>query len=132
MEYESCRNVSFLINQQGEGISEGLVLTLSTIFFSVISQIDSLEGLENAIALGITVISLLLLALSVTEYRKTHLKITIYAIVIFALFAIQQFIDYLDNIIVALDNPITDVVVSSLTLTILALFFLAIVRTKIS
>jgi hypothetical protein len=108
------------------------MLTLLTVLFSVISQIDSFEGLENAIALGITVISLLLLALSVTAYRKTRLKVTIYAIIIFALFAVQQFIDYLDNIIVALDNPITDVVVSSLTLTILALFFLAIVRTKIS
>jgi hypothetical protein len=108
------------------------MLTLLTVLFSVISQIDSFEGLENAIALGITVISLLLLALSVTAYRKTRLKVTIYAIIIFALFAIQQFIDYLDNIIVALDNPITDVVISSLTLTILALFFLAIVRTKIS
>ena len=108
------------------------MLTLLTILFSVISQVESFEGLENAIALGITVISLSLLALSVTAYRKTRLKVTIYAIIIFALFAIQQFIDYLDNIIVALDNPITDVVVSSLTLTILALFFLAIVRTKIS
>jgi hypothetical protein len=108
------------------------MLTLLTVLFSVISQIDSFEGLENAIALGITVISLLLLALSVTAYRKTRLKVTIYAIIIFALFAIQQFIDYLDNIIVALDNPITDVVVSSLTLAILALFFLAIVRTKFS
>ena len=108
------------------------MLTLLTVLFSVISQIDSFEGLENAIALGITVISLLLLALSVTAYRKTRLRVTIYAIIIFALFALQQFIDYLDNIIVALDNPITDVVVSSLTLTILALFFLAIVRTKIS
>jgi len=108
------------------------MLTLLTVLFSVISQIDSFEGLENAIALGITVISLLLLALSVTAYRKTRLKVTIYAIIIFALFAIQQFIDYLDNIIVVLDNPITDVVVSSLTLAILALFFLAIVRTKIS
>ena len=108
------------------------MLTLLTVLFSVISQIDSFEGLENAIALGITVISLLLLALSVTAYRKTRLKVTIYAIIIFALFAIQQFIDYLDNIIVALDNPITDVVISSLTLTILALFFLAIVRTKMS
>ena len=108
------------------------MLTLLTVLFSVISQIDSFEGLENAIALGITVISLLLLALSVTAYRKTRLRVTIYAIIIFALFAIQQFIDYLDNIIVVLDNPITDVVVSSLTLTILALFFLAIVRTKIS
>jgi len=108
------------------------MLSLLTVLFSVISQIDSFEGLENAIALGITVISLLLLALSVTAYRKTRLRVSIYAIIIFALFAIQQFIDYLDNIIVALDNPITDVVVSSLTLTILALFFLAIVRTKIS
>ena len=108
------------------------MLTLLTVLISVISEIDSFEGLENAIALGITVISLLLLALSVTAYRKTRLKVTIYAIIIFAVFAIQQFIDYLDNIIIALDNPITDVVVSSLTLTILALFFLAIVRTKIS
>lgn len=108
------------------------MLTLLTVLFSVISEIDSFEGLENAIALGITVISLLLLALSVTAYRKTRLKVTIYAIIIFALFAIQQFIDYLDNVIPALDNPISDVVISSLTLTILALFFLAIVRTKIS
>ena len=108
------------------------MLTLLTVLFSVISQIDSFEGLENAIALGITVISLLLFTLSVTAYRKTRLRVTIYAIIIFALFAIQQFIDYLDNIIVALDNPITDVVISSLTLTILALFFLAIVRTKIT
>lgn len=108
------------------------MLTLLTVLFSFISQIDSFEGLEKAIALGITVISLLLLALSVTAYRKTRLKVTIYAIIIFALFAIQQFIDYLDNVIPALDNPITDVVISSLTLTILALFFLAIVRTKIS
>ena len=73
-----------------------------------------------------------MLALSVTAYRKTHLRITIYAIIIFALFAIQQFIDYLDDIFVELDIPITDVVISSLTLTILAVFFLAIVRTKIN
>lgn len=108
------------------------MLTLLTVLFSVISEIDSFEGLENAIALGITVISLLLLALSVTAYRKTRLKVTIYAIIIFALFAIQQFIDYLDDIFVELDIPITDVVISSLTLTILAVFFLAIVRTKIN
>ena len=108
------------------------MLTLLTVLLSFISQIDSFEGLEKAIALGITVISLLLLALSVTAYRKTHLRITIYAIIIFALFAIQQFIDYLDDIFVELDIPITDVVMSSLTLTILAVFFLAIVRTKIN
>ena len=108
------------------------MLTLLAVLFSFISQVGSFEGLEKAIALGITVISLLLLALSVTAYRKTHLRITIYAVIIFALFAIQQFIDYLDDIFVQLDIPITDVVISSLTLTILAVFFLAIVRTKIN
>ena len=132
MEYESCRNVSILINQQGEGISEGLVLTLPTTFFSVISEIDSFERLENGIALGMAIFSILLLALSINAFKKTGLKVTIYAIIIFALFAVQQFIDYLDNIFVELDIPITDVIISSMTLAILVLFFLAIVRTKIS
>ena len=132
MEYESCRNVSILINNQGEGISEGLVLTLSTIFFSVISEIDSFERLENGIALGIAIFSILLLALSITAFKKTGLKVTIYAIIIFALFAIQQILDSLDDIFITLDTPITGVIISSMTLAILVLFFLAIVRTKIS
>jgi len=102
------------------------------IFFSLIHEIDPYEGLENAVALGIAIFSILLLALSITAYRKTGLKLTIYAIIIFALFAIQQFIDFIDNIFVTLDVPITDVIISSLTLAILVLFFLAIVRTKIT
>jgi Na+/glutamate symporter len=132
VEYEICRNVSILINQQGEGISEGLVLTLSTIFFSVIFEIDSFERLESGIALGIAVFSILLLALSITAFKKTGLKVTIYAIIIFALFAIQQILEYLGEIFITLDTPIADVIISSMTLAILVLFFLAIVRTKIS
>ena len=132
MEYESCRNVSILITHQGEGISEGLVLSLSTIFFSAISEIDSFERLENGIAIGIAIFSLLLLALSITAFKKTGLKVTIYAIIIFALFAIQQILEYLEEIFISLDTPITDVISSSMTLAILVLFFLAIVRTKIS
>ena len=108
------------------------MLTLSTIVLSVISEIDTYEKLENGIALGITIFSLLLLALSVTAFKKTHLRITIYAIIIFAIFAVQQLLDYLDNIFVELDIPITDVIISSMTLAILVIFFLAIVRTKIS
>ena len=132
MEYETCRNVSILINQQGEGISEELVLTLSTIFFSVISELDSFDRLENGIALGIAIFSILLLALSITAFKKTGLKVTIYAIIIFALFAFQQILDFLDDIFITLDTPIIGVIISSMTLAILVLFFLAIVRTKIS
>jgi len=132
VEYETCRNVSILINQQGEGISEELVLTLSTIFFSVISELDSFDRLENGIALGIAIFSILLLALSITAFKKTGLKVTIYAIIIFALFAFQQILDFLDDIFITLDTPIIGVIISSMTLAILVLFFLAIVRTKIS
>jgi hypothetical protein len=106
------------------------MLTLLTSLSSVILQIDPFEGIENVIAPGIGAFSLLLLALSITAYRKTGLRITIYAIIIFALFAIQQLLDYLDNIYSSLDTPITDIIISALTLAILVLFFLAIVRTK--
>ena len=108
------------------------MLTLFTSFSSVISEIDSFERLENGIAIGIAIFSLLLLALSITAFKKTGLRVTIYAIIIFALFAIQQILDYLGEIFITLDTPITDVIVSSMTLAILVLFFLAIVRTKIS
>jgi hypothetical protein len=106
------------------------VLTLSTIFFSVISEIDSFDRLENGIALGIAIFSILLLALSITAFKKTGLKVTIYAIIIFALFALQQILDFLDDIFITLDTPIVGVIISSMTLAILVLFFLAIVRTK--
>ena len=108
------------------------MLTLLNIFFPLIHQTDAFDGLENAVALGIGIFSILLLALSITAYRKTRLTLTIYAIIIFALFAIQQSLDFLDDIFSSLDNPITSVIISSLTLSILVLFFLAIVRTRIT
>ena len=110
----------------------GVMLTLFTSFSSVISEIDSYERLENGIALGIAIFSILLLALSITAFKKTGLRVTIYAIIIFALFAIQQILEYLEEIFITLDTPIIDVIISSMTLAILVLFFLAIVRTKIS
>ena len=108
------------------------MVTMLTILFSVFLQIDEFEGVENGIALGIAIFSILLLALSMTAFKKTGLKVTIYAIIIFALFAIQQILEYLGDIFITLDTPITDVIISSMTLAILVLFFLAIVRTKIS
>ncbi len=108
------------------------MVTMLTILFSLFLQIDEFEGVENGIALGIAIFSILLLALSMTAFKKTGLKVTIYAIIIFALFAIQQILEYLEEIFITLDTPITDVIISSMTLAILVLFFLAIVRTKIT
>lgn len=108
------------------------MLNLLNIFFPLIHQAEPFEGIENVVALGIGILSILLLALSITAYRKTRLQLTIYAVIIFAIFAIQQFIDYFDDILIVLDVPITDIIISSLTFAILILFFLAIVRTRIS
>ena len=106
------------------------MLILLTILSSVILEFDPVEGLTNLIAAGIGAFSLLLLALSITAYRKTRLKMIIYAMIIFALFGFQQLLDYVSNIYSWLDTPATDVILSALTLTILVLFFLAIVRSK--
>ncbi len=98
---------------------------------SELLQVDPLQGLENGIAAGIGIFSLLLLALSITAYRKTHIKQIIYAIIIFGLFAVQLSLDYLDNAFNTLDSPVTDAIIDELTLAILVFFFLEIVRTKI-
>jgi hypothetical protein len=103
------------------------LLTLSP----VLLEMDLYEGLENAIAAGIGAFSLLLLALSVAAYRKTGLRLIIYGITIFALFAIQQFLDYIQNIFPEFDTQEVSAFVDSLTLVILVMFFLAIVRSKV-
>jgi hypothetical protein len=102
------------------------LMTLSAVIF----DIELFNGVENAIAAGIGIFSLLLLALLITAFKKTGLRITIYAIIIFALFAIQQLFDCSENMLPELDTPLTGVLVDSLTLAILILFFLAIVRIK--
>jgi hypothetical protein len=71
-----------------------------TNLFPLILQINSPEVLENAIAIDISIFSVLLLFLSITAFRKTHLRITIYAIIIFALFAIQQLRDFLQILVI--------------------------------
>ena len=104
------------------------LLTLSP----VLLEIDLYEGLENGIAAGIGAFSLLLLALSITAYRKTGLRLVLYGITIFALFAFQQFLDYTQNIFPEFDTPEVSAFVDSLTLVILFMFFLAIVRSKVN
>ena len=47
----------------------------------------------------------------------------------FTLFAIEQFFDCFENLIPKLDAPLSGILLDSLTLAILVLFFLTIVRT---
>jgi hypothetical protein len=93
-------------------------------------EVEPYEPITQAIKIAIAAFSLLLLVLSISAYKKTALKKILYAAVAFGLFAIQMFVDYLEDAFEAFDTPYTDVIFFGITLAILVLFFTAIVRKK--
>jgi hypothetical protein len=93
-------------------------------------EVEPYEPITQAVKIAIAAFSLLLLGLSISAYKKTALKKILYAAVAFGLFAIQMFVDYLEDAFEAFDTPYTDVIFFGITLTILVLFFMAIVRKK--
>jgi len=86
------------------------------------------ENVETAIMAVTGILSLLLLALSISAYRRTGLKKIIYAAAAFALFGIQLLFDSLEETFEVLDTGLGSVIASSMTLAILVLFFLAIIH----
>jgi hypothetical protein len=93
--------------------------------------IDSPITIENILKLGIGAFSIVLLALSVSAYRKSGLKKIAYAAIAFALFAIQLFFEFLEDNVKSLEGAVYSNIISyATTLTILILFFLAIVKRK--
>ena len=87
-------------------------------------------GVQNVIELGIIAFSLVLFGVSINAYRTTGLKKLAYAAVAFALFAIQLFFEYTEGIYDFFEDTQTDIIISSITLAIVVLFFLAVVRKK--
>jgi hypothetical protein len=94
------------------------------------TEFEPYEPITQAIKIAIAAFSLLLLGLSVSAYRKTHLRRLVYAAVAFGLFALQLFFDYLEDAIPAFDTPYSDIIFFGITLAILILFFMAIVKKK--
>jgi hypothetical protein len=93
-------------------------------------EVEPYEPITQAIKIAIAAFSLLLLALSISAYKRTALKRILYASIAFGLFAIQMFFDYLEDAVVAFDTAYTDIIFFGITLAILVLFFMAIVRKK--
>lgn len=87
-------------------------------------------GVQNVIELVIIAFSLGLFGLSINAYRTTGLKKLAYAATAFALFAIQLFFEYAEEAFDFFADEQTDIISTSTTLAILALFFLAIVKKK--
>lgn len=84
------------------------------------------EGVEQAIKISIAALSLLLLALSLSAYRRTHLRRLLYAAAAFGLFAVQMVVETLEDAL-EVGAPYVDIVAPGFALAILVLFFLAIV-----
>lgn len=101
-----------------------LLITFSGLFL----QTEVFENVQTAIMAVTGILSLLLLALSISAYRRTGLKKIIYAAAAFALFGIQLLFDSLEETFEVLDTGLGSVIASSMTLAILVLFFLAIIH----
>jgi len=77
----------------------------------------------------ITISALFLLSLSIKAYRNTGLQKMIYVAVAFALFAAQHILNYVDQAVINfMPDDIRYVMFAIITLTIMGMFFLAIVK----
>ena len=91
-------------------------------------EIEHFDYIEFGIDAVIGVFAILLFSLSILAYKRTRLKMMVYAAGAFVLFAIQLLLQSLEETYDFLESPLTDIMTSALTLAILVLFFLAIVR----
>lgn len=101
-------------------------MILSNVFLQIEEAFDIGDGLE--IAIGI--FSLVLFALAITAYRNTKIKKILFAAAAFGLFAVQLIIDPLEDYVEFLEEQYIDILLPLITLTILVLFFVAIVKKR--
>ena len=99
------------------------------ILVSIALENGLFDFVESLLYVVGTIFAAILIALSISAYRNTHVKKLLYAIIAFFLFGIFLFYEYLEHSI-PLDNPFTDIVLPSMALSILVLFFLAIVKKR--
>lgn len=106
----------------------GSEIILLLVFSGLLLQTDIFENVETVIVAVTGIFSLLLLALSISAYRKTGLKKIMYAAAAFALFGIQLLVESFEDTFEVFDTGLGSVITASMTLAILVLFFLAIVQ----
>lgn len=102
-------------------------LDIITILFFISPVFDVFDVIEGLIYVGGAVFAALLVALSIIAYRNTHLKRLLYAVIAFSLFVIFLIYEYAEHAY-RFDTPATDIIVPSMVLAILVLFFLAVVN----
>ena len=99
-----------------------IILAIGKYFLEVQGSIQ----IQDSLKIIILLFSLLLLALSVSAYRKTGFKKVLYATASFAVFGSQALFDFLSDYVKFFDTTYNEIIVLSMTLVILLLFFLAV------
>jgi cbb3-type cytochrome oxidase subunit 3 len=85
---------------------------------------------EEILNAGIAVFALILLALTLSTYRRTHLRRLLLVSAAFGLFAVEVVIRQLDAFVFAVGVQTDQVITTVMELIALLLFFLAIVMRK--
>jgi len=93
------------------------------------TETPSLELIESILYIIGTIFAAILIALSISAYRNTKLRKLLYAIIAFLLFGVFLFYEFLEHSM-SLENTFTEIVIPFMGLSILVLFFMAIVNKK--
>lgn len=94
---------------------------------SPLVEFDQSFGTREALDLAIAAFALVLLALTISAYRKTHLRRLLIVSIAFGLFAVEVVIRQLDDFVFTLAPQTEQIVVAVMEFFILLLFFLAVV-----
>jgi len=101
-------------------------------FLSMVAQLavnfDQDFEAEELLNFAIGAFSLVLLALSLSAYRRTHLNRLLLVSAAFGLFAVEVVVTQLDFFVVPLSENAEGVITALLDFVILLLFFFAVVR----
>jgi hypothetical protein len=100
---------------------------LHSLFVSPLVDIDDGFETQEALDVAIAVFALVLLALSLSAYRRTRLRRLLIVSGAFGLFAVEVLIRQLDDFVFELGFQADQIVVAAMEFIILLLFFLAIV-----
>ena len=105
-------------------------LEASFLHFLAISPLtDFEEGFETQEVLdsAIAIFAMVLLALTLSAYRKTKLRRLILVSAAFGLFAVEVAIRQVDDFVLGLSDQTTMILVAGMEFVVLLLFFLAVV-----
>jgi hypothetical protein len=93
-------------------------------------QMDAGQGfeVEEVLDLAIAAFAVVLLALSLSAYRKTHLSRLLIVSAAFGLFAVEVVVRQLDVFVFAVGFETDEIITTLLEFVILLLFFLAVAR----